>query len=79
MDKRIKDKFAQAVHCGHEVSKAEAGLRDAENRLQLARLELQEAEKDLLALLPPKPNTKTRLSFALASCATAEAILDQLV
>lgn len=78
MDKRIKEKFAQAVHWGREVAREEGALHDAESRLRMARLELQTVEDDLLALLPAKPNTKTRLTFALASSATADAILESL-
>ena len=79
MHKRIKDKFAQVVQCGRDVMKAEAFLHDAETRLQLARLDLKSVEEELLEILPARSNVRTRLSFALAASATAEAILDQLV
>jgi hypothetical protein len=44
----------------------------------MARCKLEAAENDLLLLLPKSTNTKTRLSFALASSAMAEAILESL-
>jgi hypothetical protein len=78
MDK-ITAKFVEAVRCGREVLRAEALLHDAESRLQLARLKLKEVEEDLLGMLPAhKPNVRIRLSFALASSATADNILESI-
>jgi hypothetical protein len=78
MDKRIKERFAAAVRWGREVAKEEALLSEVEHRLHVARRELLATQDYLLLLLPKSANTKTRLSFALASSATAEAILESL-
>jgi hypothetical protein len=78
-DTRIKEHFTAAVHWGREVAKEEAALREVEYRLRMARCKLQATENDLLLLLPVKSvTTKTRLSFALASSATAAEILESL-
>jgi hypothetical protein len=78
-DQRIKEHFAAAVYWGREVAKEESALREVEYRLRMARCKLQATEDDLLLLLPVKSaNTKTRLTFALASTATAEEILESL-
>jgi hypothetical protein len=77
--KRIKERFDAAVRWGREVAREEAALRQVEYRLRMARCKLQATEDDLLLLLPVKsPNTKIRLSYALASSATADAILESL-
>jgi len=79
IDQRVKERFQAAIHWGREVAKQEAVLRQVEYRLRMARCKLEATEDDLLLLLPVKSaNTKTRLSSALASSATAEAILDSL-
>jgi hypothetical protein len=79
IDKKIQERFDVAVHWGREVAKQEELLREVEYRFRMARCKLEATENDLLLLLPVKSaNTKTRLSFALASSATAEAILESL-
>jgi hypothetical protein len=78
MKDRIKERFASAVYWGREVAKEESALREVEYRLRMARCKLQATEADLLLLLPVKSATKTRLTFALASTATAEEILESL-
>jgi hypothetical protein len=79
IDRRIKERFDAAIRWSREVSKQEEVLRQVEYRLRMARLKLQATEDDLLLLLPIKSaSTKTRLSYALAASATAEAILDSL-
>jgi len=78
MTDQIKERFAAAVHWGREVLKEEEALREAEARLHMARERLQATETDLLGLLPKSTANKTRLTFALASTATAEAILESL-
>jgi hypothetical protein len=79
IDSRIKERFAAAVSWGREVAKQEEALRQVEYRLRMARSKLEATENDLLLLLPVKSsNTKVRLSFALASSATADAILESL-
>lgn len=78
MTDHIKERFASAVHWGREVSKEEEALREVEARLQMARRKLQATETDLLGLLLVKSTTKTRLTFALASTATAQEILESL-
>jgi hypothetical protein len=79
MTDQIKQRFAAAVHWGREVAKEEELLTQCEVRLQQARCRLEASEADLLGLLPVKSTTtKARLTFALASSATAEAILASL-
>jgi hypothetical protein len=79
MTDQIKERFAAAIHWGREVAKEEELLTQCEARLQLARSRLEASETDLLGLLPVKSTTtKTRLTFALASTATAQEILESL-
>lgn len=78
IDKRIKERFAACVRWGREVAKEEAVLRQVEYRLRMARCKLEATENDLLLLLPKFPNTKVRLTHALASSATADAILESI-
>jgi hypothetical protein len=78
MTDQIKECFAAAVHWGREVAKEEEVLAQVEARLQLARLRLRATETDLLGLFPKSTAIKTRLTFALASSATAAEILESL-
>jgi hypothetical protein len=78
-DPRIKERFNATVRWGREVAKQEEALRQVEYRLRMARCKLEATENDLLMLLPVKsPDTKIRLSYALASSATADAILEAI-
>jgi hypothetical protein len=78
IDQRIKERFAAAVRWGREVAKEEEALREVEHRLRKARLALQASKDDLIGLLPISSNTRVRLSFALSTTATAEAILESI-
>jgi hypothetical protein len=78
IDERIQERFDAAIHWGREVAKEEALLREVENKLRVARRELEATQDYLLLLLPKSANTKTRLSYALAGAATAEAILESI-
>lgn len=78
MSDKIKERFDAVVRWGREVAKEEAVLRQVEYRLRMARCKLEATENDLLMLLPRSPNTKIRLGYALASSATADAILEAI-
>jgi outer membrane protein TolC len=76
---RIKQVYQTTVQLGREVARLEEAVRQAEFKLRLGRRRLEVVEADLLELLPVKTSTtKARLTFALASTATAEAILESL-
>jgi hypothetical protein len=76
---RIKQVYQITVQLGREVARLEEAVRQAEFKLRLGRRRLEVVEADLLDLLPVKAaGTKKRLTFALASSATAEAILESL-
>ncbi len=79
IDKRIRALFDDAVAWGREIAKQEGVLREVQCRLRMAAANLQTTKDELLLLLPVKSvNTKARLTFALASSATADAILELL-